>query len=217
MAQQEIGFEVEFTTAGLLHTPSIESFTGEGDEKKATNKAGYDPDEWRKAFLRTRTGELALTSRQFRASILEASKGMRKGRGSMFMKFTSTLMVQPALVPLGVSIGKADPPVFDYGADFAYADMPKVVIDRRPVRNPATRGTNIRSRVAFAPGTRATINVSFDDSILTPPQVREAVDAAGRLHGVGDGRKLGYGRFVVVPAKNGNGRRKTTARKASRK
>jgi hypothetical protein len=73
-----------------------------------------------------------------------------------------------------------------------------VYLDVRMVRNPSTRGRNVRYRLAAAPGWRLAFRVAWDASILSREQLRAVLNDAGALVGLGDGRSIGFGRFVVT-------------------
>jgi CRISPR/Cas system endoribonuclease Cas6 (RAMP superfamily) len=72
-----------------------------------------------------------------------------------------------------------------------------VYIDVRSVRNPATKGRNVRYRVAASTGWIVTFGVLWDKTIVNRQQMEAVAIDAGRLVGIGDGRSVGMGRFSV--------------------
>jgi hypothetical protein len=74
------------------------------------------------------------------------------------------------------------------------------VVDSRPVVVPATKGRVLRHRPRIDVW-RLTIEVEWDETLLTAAQVRRVIDDTGSRVGIGDFRpeKRGpFGRFVVV-------------------
>jgi hypothetical protein len=65
------------------------------------------------------------------------------------------------------------------------------------VRNPATKARNVRYRVAAAPGWRLGFSLTWDASIVATAQLQAVLTDAGTLEGLGNGRSIGAGRFVV--------------------
>ena len=56
----------------------------------------------------------------------------------------------------------------------------------------------MRHRLAASPGWRASFGVTWDKTLLSRDELQAVVLDAGRYVGIGDGRKLGFGRFSVV-------------------
>jgi hypothetical protein len=72
-----------------------------------------------------------------------------------------------------------------------------VYLDIRSVKNPATKGRNVRYRVAASPGWALTFHILWDKTIVSRGEMESVVIDAGRLVGIGDGRAIGFGRFTV--------------------
>jgi hypothetical protein len=73
-----------------------------------------------------------------------------------------------------------------------------VYIDVRPVANPATRGRNIRYRVAASVGWKAKFTMCWENSLLSFEEMSAILRDAGRFAGLGDARNIGYGRFDIL-------------------
>jgi hypothetical protein len=76
------------------------------------------------------------------------------------------------------------------------ADEP-VYMDVRSVKNPSTGGRNVRYRVAASPGWTATFEIMWDKTIVSRGEMEASIIDAGKFSGIGDGRNIGFGRFVV--------------------
>src|SRR5690606_12105399 len=76
-----------------------------------------------------------------------------------------------------------------------------VYLDVRAVVNPMTKGRNVRYRVATKPGWRITATLSWDDKAVSKDDMKICVENAGLFEGIGDGRKIGFGRFKMLSFK----------------
>lgn len=74
----------------------------------------------------------------------------------------------------------------------------EVYIFMSVVKNVATRGHNIRYRVAAAPGWQCSFNLLWDKTIISRQEMEAVAIDAGKLVGLADGRTIGYGRFEVL-------------------
>lgn len=66
------------------------------------------------------------------------------------------------------------------------------------VRNPATKGRNVRYRLAARAGWKCTFTLVWDITVVSRNEMKQVVIDAGRLGGLGDGIKIGCGRFEVM-------------------
>jgi CRISPR/Cas system endoribonuclease Cas6 (RAMP superfamily) len=69
----------------------------------------------------------------------------------------------------------------------------------RSVKNPATRARNVRYRVAASKGWTATFTIMWDKTVVAREEMKAAIRDAGMFVGIGDGRSIGFGRFVYDP------------------
>ena len=72
-----------------------------------------------------------------------------------------------------------------------------VYLDVRSVKNPSTKGRNVRYRVAASQGWKATFEIFWDKTIVSRNEMQASIIDAGKLSGIGDGRNIGFGRFFV--------------------
>ena len=160
------------------------------EKQERTGVAGNDPSEWCKTVTITKEKQLFVDSSYIFATIREGAKYTKKGRGSIQSMVSATLQVLTDKIlidrylPDNISelINETDQPVY---------------LDVRSVRNPSTKARNVRYRVAASPGWRATFEIMWDKTIVSRSEMQAAIIDAGRFSGIGDGRSIGFGRFIV--------------------
>lgn len=158
------------------------------EKQERTGVAGNDPEEWRKTVLMTKERQLYLPPTYIFATLRDGSKNTKKGRGSIQPMVVSTLQIVDNLILVDRFV-PAEPIPTD--------PTEPVYMDIQGVRNPATKGRNVRYRVAASAGWKAAFNVEWDKTIVARSQMEAIAIDAGRLSGIGDGRSVGYGRFAV--------------------
>jgi hypothetical protein len=170
----------------LFNSFSVESIPL--GKKEKTGVAGNDPEEWKRTVLKTKDGQLYVDASYIFGCVRDGGKHIKSGKGSIQAKVSSTLVVLDEMIlldrfmPLGeLSQDKLEP----------------VYLDVRSVRNPSTKGRNVRYRVAASPGWKATFEIEWEGTIVSRGEMQGAIDSAGSFVGLGDGRSIGCGRFVV--------------------
>ena len=171
---------VEGSADFLFHRWNAEAV----DEKAAAakNPKGKKTDNIESYVYRTDSGEIAIPGEYLRGSIINAAKfrqDPRSPRKSAMDLFKAALVVTSPLASLGVT-------------EWDYLDKRRVMIQRQGIN---------RVRPAMRAGWRAT----FDLLVMLPEYVdrgtlRETIESAGRLIGVGDFRPT-FGRFGIVEFK----------------
>lgn len=157
------------------------------EKKELTGKAGNSPDEWKKTVLFTEEKQLYFESSYIYSCIREGAKYTKRGRGTYQPIVSATLQVLDEKIlidrflPDNITNDTSEP----------------VFIDVRGVRNPNTKGRNIRYRVCSSPGWRGTFNISWDLSIISKTEMESIVRDSGQFAGLGDGRSMGFGRFDI--------------------
>jgi hypothetical protein len=147
--------------------------------KAAKNSAAKKSDDVESYVYRTEIGELAIPGEYLRGSIINAAKfrqDPRSPRKSAMDLFKAAVVVATPLASLGVR-------------DWDYLDKRRVTVQRAGIN---------RTRPALRAGWKAT----FDLIIVLPEYIdrntlRETIESAGRLIGVGDFRPT-FGRFGIV-------------------
>ncbi len=158
-------------------------------KREKTGVAGNDPEEWRRSVLAQPDGTLYLPPTYLFGCLRDAARYTRRGRGSLQAPLAATLQVLDDLLPLANRCLPAELPT---------DPTQPVYLDVRSVKNPNTRGRNIRYRVAAAPGWQVTARLCWDVSLISRAELAAVALDAGRLVGLGDGRGIGFGRFEVL-------------------
>jgi CRISPR/Cas system endoribonuclease Cas6 (RAMP superfamily) len=57
---------------------------------------------------------------------------------------------------------------------------------------------NVRYRIVASPGWECSFTLEFDKTVVSREQMGAVLLDAGKLVGIGNGRKIGMGRFEVV-------------------
>lgn len=150
--------------------------------KAAKNSKAKKTDDVESYVYRTLDGELAIPGEYLRGSIINAAKfrqDPRSPRKSAMDLFKAGIVVTSALATLGVK-------------EWDYLDRRRVTIQRQGIN---------RTRPAMRVGWKAT----FDLMVVLPEYIdhnalRETIESAGRLIGVGDFRPT-FGRFGIIEFK----------------
>lgn len=150
--------------------------------KAAKNSKAKKSDDVESYVYRTGNGDLAIPGEYFRGSIINAAKfrqDPRSPRKSAMDLFKAGIVVTSPLATLGVK-------------EWDYLDKRRVMIQRQGIN---------RVRPAMQVGWKAT----FDLMVMLPEYIdrnflRETIESAGRLIGVGDFRPT-FGRFGIVKFK----------------
>ncbi len=174
-------YEVRVTLQGssdiLFHRWNNESVAEKA--KAAKNSKAKKTDDVESYVYRTDRGELAIPGEYLRGAIILAAKfrqDPRSPRKSAMDLFKAAIMVATPLASLGVK-------------EWDYLDSRRVTVQRNGVT---------RVRPAVQAGWRAEFNLA----VLLPEYVdriflRDVIDSAGRLIGLGDFRPT-FGRFGIV-------------------
>jgi hypothetical protein len=162
------------------------------EKQERTGVAGNDPEEWRKTVLALPTGQLYLQPSYVFGAISDGAKYTARKRGTLQPFVQATLQINDDVVLTDRHLPDPSlrtPPPVDPTAP--------VYLDIRSVKNPATKARNVRYRVAASSGWLLGFNIFWDKTIVSRGEMEAAIIDAGRFVGLGDGRKIGYGRFIV--------------------
>ena len=72
-----------------------------------------------------------------------------------------------------------------------------VYLDVRAVVNPSTKARNVRYRIATSAGWSCSFTIEWDKTVVSRGEMEASIIDAGKLVGIGNGRKIGMGRFEV--------------------
>jgi hypothetical protein len=170
------------------HLQPSESF-GKRQERGGT--VGNDPTEWQRNVLITPDRQLYLLPTHIFGCLRDAAKYTKRGRSSLISSMSSTLQVLDRRVLVNRYLPEAPIRASEELEQEVYIFM-------SVVKNIATRGRNIRYRVAAAPGWQCSFTLLWDKTIISRHEMEAVILDAGRLVGLADGRSIGYGRFEVL-------------------
>ena len=171
----------------------LNSFTQEvlSEKTPKSGSTGNNHEEWKKGVLMTQDRELYLLPTHFLASFKEGGKYIKVGRGNVSKKLVSTLTIPDTKIMLDGLKVPAD-------ADLLRLDTEPVYLDVRGVVNPMTKGRNLRYRIACRKGWTASFTVEWDDYVVSKETIKLCAENAGMFSGVGDGRAIGLGRYIIT-------------------
>jgi hypothetical protein len=179
--------EIQGTRPLLLNKFGPESIPLTKAER--TGVAGNDPEEWKKRICWTEDRQLCLEAPAVFACMRDGGRYTKKGRGTLQPEIVATVQVcedrilLDRFLPEGELLADPAAPVY---------------CDARGVRMKASGSWNVRYRLAASKGWLVTFHVLWDKTILSRGQLQAVCIDAGRYAGIGDGRKIGFGRFTVV-------------------
>lgn len=173
----QVRLMIEGSADMLFHRWNTEAV--DAKSKAAKNSAAKKTDDIESYVYRDDDGTLALPGEYLRQSIIHSAKfrqDPRSPRKSAMDLYKAGVVSLTQLASLGVK-------------DWDYLDTRRVMIQRNGIN---------RVRPAMKMGWRAT----FDIQVMTPEYIdrnslREVIEQAGRLIGVGDFRPT-YGRFGII-------------------
>jgi hypothetical protein len=171
----------------LFHRFSVDSIPLKKQER--TGVAGNDPEEWKKTVLKTSNNQLYVEASYIFGCLRDGGKHVKSGRGSLQAKVASTLVVLDEIILMDQYL----PPEEELTQDKSQP----VYLDIRSVTNPGTKGRNIRYRIAAAPGWSINFNIEWESTIISRNEMRSVIESSGSFVGLGDGRSIGCGRFIV--------------------
>lgn len=171
----------------LFHSFSVDSIALE--KKERTGVAGNDPEEWKRSVLKNKENQLYVDSTYIFGCLRDGGKHIKSGRGSIQAKIASTLVVLDETILLDRFLPPED--------QLTQEKTEPVYLDVRSVKNPTTKGRNVRYRVAACPGWKATFQIEWEGTVVSRGEMKAAMESAGSFVGLGDGRSIGFGRFTV--------------------
>lgn len=172
----------------LFHTFPIDTLDSGRGRKGSTGK---DEEEWKSTVLMNEKRELYILSSYIIGAIREGGKHIKVGKGSLSKKVGSSLECSDDRIFLdGLKVPEEK--------ELTKLTTDPVYLDIRSVVNPATKGRNLRYRIAAKPGWSFSTIMYWDDFAVSKEHMKVAVESAGIFDGIGDGRKIGFGRFKLI-------------------
>lgn len=148
-------------------------------------------DEWKNTVLMNENRQLYVLNTYFRNAICDGGKEIKVGKGNLSKKMSSTLEIEEIKILLNDLFVPEE-------NNLLKLDSEPVYLDVRSVVNPATKGRNLRYRIAAKTGWKCSFTITWDDYIASKEQVKTCVENGGAFQGIGDGRKIGFGRFKLL-------------------
>lgn len=183
---------IQGTRTLLWHRFGIDSIPLEKQEKSGV--AGNDPEEWRKTVLMTNDRQLYLLNTYIWRCLRDAAPYIKRGR-TFQTAVTATLQVVEDIILLPDRYVPSRPVEIEQGQ--AYDAIPLVYVLVAGVKNPGTNKRNIRYRIATTPGWECHFTLLWDKTVVSRGEVESLCLTAGQLVGLGDGRTIGFGRFIL--------------------
>ena len=146
----------------LQHAFGPEAIPLEKAEK--TGVAGNDPEEWRRTKMVTAEGQLFVRATYIFGMLRDAAKHTRKGKGSIQALLAATLQIEEERILLDRWMPQTGDPKMASG-DPVYVDV-------SGVRNPSTKGRNVRYRLAASSGWKTIFHLLWDKTIVSRDQMR---------------------------------------------
>ena len=169
----------------LFHTFPMDTLTP-GKAKSGT--AGRCEQEWKSTVLMMADRQLYILGSYPVASIKHGGKLIKVGKSSMLKKVESCLECSDNKILI-------DNRFVPEEKDLTTDETQDVYLDVRSVVNPMTKGRNLRYRIAAKAGWSFTTVISWDDGAVSSETIRQCIDNGGTYEGVGDGRRIGFGRY----------------------
>ena len=170
------------------------------EAQEKTGVSGRDPQEWKSTALVDAKGNPYIPYTYPFSSFKSGGKHEKKGRASRLSDVAATLQfpedrmffLNRTLPSNWKDLEEGEIPENSREAKDGY------YLDIRPVKNPSSRGLNIRYRLGLTKGWLLEFKITWDKTIVPTEVMERIADHADRLYGIGDGRSIGFGRFKVL-------------------
>jgi hypothetical protein len=189
--QAQVSIEIEGVKPLLFHTFPIDTLSG---SKSKSGSTGNNAEEWKATVLMTPTRELYVYNSYIVGCITAGGKQIKVGKGTLNKKVGSTLEIKEPELLLGLYVPEEE--------DLLRKSDEPVYLDVRSVVNPMTKGRNIRYRIAAKAGWKIKATLSWDDRTVSKEDMKACVENGGLFEGIGDGRRIGFGRFRLLSFKS---------------
>lgn len=171
----------------LINTFPISSLDS---SRSKSGSAGKNEEEWKNSVLMDEKRRIYVMNSYLLASITAGGKQIKVGKSTLSKKIGSTLEISEDRIFL------EDRKVPEE-KDLTRLTTEPVYLDVRSVVNPMTKGRNLRHRIACSAGWRLSFTILWNDMAASKDNMKQCLEFAGMFEGIGDGRKIGFGRFQV--------------------
>jgi hypothetical protein len=172
----------------LFNTFPIDTLSS---SKSKSGTTGNDEESWKKTVLMTSDRNLYVYNTYLVGSIVGGGKHIKVGKGNLSKKVGATLEVLDDQVLLIDRFVPLDSELLRKPDELVYLDVRSVV-------NPMTKGRNLRYRIGAKEGWKMNATLSWDDRAVSKEDMKACIENAGLFEGIGDGRKIGFGRFKLL-------------------
>jgi hypothetical protein len=186
-------FAIEGTRPLLWHHFGADAIPLQKQEVQGV--AGNNPEEWKKTVLMDSNRQLFLLNTYIFGCLRDAAPFIKRGR-RLQIDVCSTLQVMDEVVRIDNRFVPKDPLYIPQGQ--ALQPLPEVYIDVAGVKNPGSGNRNIRYRIAATAGWQCQFCLVWDKTVVSREVMETLSIEAGKFVGLGDGRRLGFGRFKLL-------------------
>jgi len=180
--------EIEGVKTILFNTFPIDTLSA---SKPKSGMTGNDEESWKRTVLMTPDRNLFVYNTYLVGSITGGGKHIKVGKGNLSKKVGATLEVVEEKILIKDRFVPPDDEILRKSDELVYLDVRSVV-------NPMTKGRNLRYRVAAKEGWQAAATISWDDRAVSKEDMKSCVENGGLFEGIGDGRKIGFGRYKLL-------------------
>ena len=160
-------------------------------KKAKTGSIGNNPEEWMDTVQMNKDRELFVTPLNLFGHLRDSAKFTKLGRGTYKDKVAATIIF---------------PDEVFYLKDLVVPSVEKLDRDEKKpvflhvcsVKNPNTKGRNMRYRIAASKGWELTYQLIWDESIISKQVLKGIIEDGGILQGLMDGRQIGFGRYELI-------------------
>lgn len=180
--------KIRGTRPFLFHNFNTDILALNPRDRELTGVAGNNPDEWKDTYTADENNQLYIRGTNVFFCLRNAAKYVKEGRTSIQTNLSPALQVLTDRVYFNRYMPE----------ELTRDETQPVYLDVRGVKNPNTRGRNVRYRVALSPGWETEFEFIWENSLVSTRQIKNVLLDAGTLVGLGDGRAIGFGRFKII-------------------
>jgi hypothetical protein len=172
----------------LINSFPVDTFD---ENKSKSGSIGKNETEWKKTILMDAKRNIYVLPSYITACISGGGKHIKVGKATLSKKVSASLQCMEDIILLDGAIVPEE-------RDLTRLTTDPVYLDVRSVVNPMTKGRNLRYRIAVRTGWKMTFTIMWDDFAVSKDGMKNCIENAGIFEGIGDGRKIGFGRFKLL-------------------
>jgi len=155
-------------------------------KRKGGSAVHGDKDEWKKTIYYDEQHGVYLPAINMEACMKEAAKQFKIGRGTATKYINSGVFCTEEHLPLYIN-----------GTIIKTLDDPRITIDKRTIKNPNTKGRQVRYRAKFNQWTTEFQLMVTADDYIDKKLLTEIIKYGGNFIGIGDFRPR-FGRYKLI-------------------